>query len=491
MRALISARLSRASEDSMSLDGQLSKGHQWADLHGHDVVADVRDDGVSGDVSPFERPGLGPWLTDRVAEWDVLVAYKLDRLSRRLTHFSALLDWATEGGKAVVVVADSIDTGTPSGLVVAQVLASFAQFERTTIRGRILDAKTDRRVTGRWNGGAAPYGFRSVKHPDGGTVLEPDPELAPVIGEAAQWLLEGFSASAVCDEFTKRGIPTPRDVNAVRRGRDPGGKPWTPQSLLWVFRSRTLLGESSHRGEPVRDAAGRVLRWSEPAIDPETWRRLQPVIAPKTSRRTADTSGALDVLFCGLCGAKMYTFSARRGEVTRRYFRCSNRTRYKSCDCKAVLYDDTMAQLEAELLAAFGPYQLNERVYDPGEDHTAEIEDATGALLYLTTQAAGKSPAVRAAYEPRIADLEAELDRLGGLPTRAAGYRYQPTGQTFADAWSAGDAEARRRLMIRLGVVAKVAKTPDDYWFTVTADPKAFVSEVANPWPLTDQKTEG
>jgi len=467
----------------MSLDGQLTKGHQWADLHGHAVVEGVRDDGVSGDVSPFERPSLGPWLTDKVSEWDVLVAYKLDRLSRRLTHFSALLDWATEHGKTIVVVQDSIDTGTPSGLLIAQVLATFAQFERATIRGRILDAKSDRRIRGRWNGGAAPYGFRAVGHPDGGTVLEPDPEVTPVLEEAAAWLLEGMSASAVAAALTKRGVPTPRDVNAIRRGRKPAGKPWHPQSLLWVFRSRTLLGELQHDGEPLRDESGRTVSVSAPAIDPDVWRRLQPIVAQKTSRRTADTSGVLDVLFCALCGGKLYTFSSRRGDKTWRYLRCSNRTRYKSCSGKAVLYNDVVAQLEAELLLHYGPYQMNERVYDPGEDHTAEIEDATAALVYLTTQASGKSPAVQAAYQPRIEALEAEIERLSALPSHPAGYVYRPTGKTFAEAWGSSDTEERRRLMLRLGVRAKVGRTDADYWLEVMPDPNSFGSVVANPYP--------
>lgn len=449
--------------------------HKWADLHGHTVVADVTDVDVSGDTDPFTRPGLGPWLTDRVDEWDILVVYKLDRLSRRLSHFSGLVDWATERGKSIAVIDNHLDTSTPAGLLVAQVLAMFAQFERTTIQGRMLDAKAKRRSKGRWNGGNVPYPYRPVPGPEGGSVLVPDPDSVAVLNEIVARVLEGEAATAVANDLTARGVPTPVDRQAVIRGGKPKGRRWTATAVLGMLRGRAILGESWHNGEPVRGEDGHVVRFGEPVVSAEVYARLQAALAPRPPRRTAAVSGLLDVVFCAQCGGKMYSALERAKGRELWRLRCANKTRFRTCTARQVPLEDVRDIIATELLAAYGDRQLLERVYDPGEDHTAEIEDSTGALMYLVQQAAGKPEAVRAVYAPRIAALEAEIEALSAMPSRPAGYVYRETGQTFGEAWTAGDAEAQRRLLVRAGVRAKVGREPDGGVFVgMSVDPKVF-----------------
>jgi site-specific DNA recombinase len=80
MRVLGRLRLSRSTEESTSIERQREIVQQWADANGHSVVGWAEDIDVSGAVDPFDTPQLGPWLGHRVTEWDILCAWKLDRL---------------------------------------------------------------------------------------------------------------------------------------------------------------------------------------------------------------------------------------------------------------------------------------------------------------------------------------------------------------------------------------------------------------------------
>src|SRR5690606_23566500 len=83
MRVLKALRLSNASDASTSIERQSERVDWWAEGNDGTIVGTAEDVGVSGAISPFDRPSLGPWLTDTPpAPWDVLVAWKLDRISR-------------------------------------------------------------------------------------------------------------------------------------------------------------------------------------------------------------------------------------------------------------------------------------------------------------------------------------------------------------------------------------------------------------------------
>src|SRR5690606_26696573 len=139
LRVLKALRLSKAADASTSIERQDERVTWWADGHGHASVGRAEDVGVSGAVAPFDRPGLGPWLTDNPpAECDVLVAWKLDRVSRPAGGASGLLRWCEDRGKRIVCVDVSIDTATGSGRIFIQVSAFMAEVERTAIKERTL-----------------------------------------------------------------------------------------------------------------------------------------------------------------------------------------------------------------------------------------------------------------------------------------------------------------------------------------------------------------
>ena len=104
MRVLGRIRLSRSREESTSVQRQRELIQSWADNNGHEVVAWAEDVDVSGSVSPFEAPELGPYLTDKhKGEWDILVAWKLDRLARNAISMNYLFGWIQDNGKQLVL----------------------------------------------------------------------------------------------------------------------------------------------------------------------------------------------------------------------------------------------------------------------------------------------------------------------------------------------------------------------------------------------------
>src|SRR5688572_24148649 len=143
LRVLGSLRLSVDTDDSTAIPRQKEHVQHWVEAPGRDaqVVAWATDTDVSGGLHPFKRPDLGKWFDDEHKDlWDVLCVMKVDRLSRRVAHFSEIVQWCQDNGKIIVSTQEGIDMSTPMGKMFAQILAVFAEGELDTIRSRALDA---------------------------------------------------------------------------------------------------------------------------------------------------------------------------------------------------------------------------------------------------------------------------------------------------------------------------------------------------------------
>lgn len=142
LRVLGSLRLSVETDTSTAIPRHRDHIQHWVDAPGHDVriVAWATDTDVSGGLHPFKRPDLGKWFRDELADqWDVLCVMKVDRLSRRVAHFSDIVQSCQEHGKIIVSTQEGIDMSTPMGKMFAQILAVFAEGELDTIRTPAAD----------------------------------------------------------------------------------------------------------------------------------------------------------------------------------------------------------------------------------------------------------------------------------------------------------------------------------------------------------------
>jgi site-specific DNA recombinase len=150
-RILAALRLSRDTDESTSIERQREQVRAWArSRDSASVVGEAVDSDVSGTVPAMEREGLGPYLREPLAStWEVLVVSKLDRLTRNVADFMAVVDWANQHGKVIVSLVESFDLGTPYGRFVATIMAAFAEMERERIRERCRESYARLRGTGR------------------------------------------------------------------------------------------------------------------------------------------------------------------------------------------------------------------------------------------------------------------------------------------------------------------------------------------------------
>jgi site-specific DNA recombinase len=223
MRVLGRLRLSRSTDESTSIDRQRELITQWADLNDHTVVGWAEDIDVSGSVDPFDTTQPGDWLGSRAPEFNVIVCWKLDRLSRNTINLNKLFGWCMEHGKSVVSCSESIEISTPVGRLIANVIGFLAEGELEAIRERQRSSKAKLRELGRWSGGKVPYGYTAVTLDGGGWSLEVDQEAARVVRRIVAEFLDGRPLAHIAKGLNEDGIPP----SEVYRGRCRGvGRLW-------------------------------------------------------------------------------------------------------------------------------------------------------------------------------------------------------------------------------------------------------------------------
>ena len=299
LRVLGRIRLSKEeSETGTSLDRQREAIDQWAAMHGHRVVGWAIDSGTSGGVDPFDTPELGPWLRQpQLHEWDALVAYRLDRLSRRVIPLNKLFGHVLEHGKTLASVSESIDLSTWIGRLVANVIAGVAEGELEAISARNAGSHRDLRKVGRWHGGTPPYGYTTISKADG-WYLAPDPEERRVLREVVlPCVLAHESTNSIAATLAAAGVPT------------KNGGTWQGHTLRLILRSKTLLGQHEHNGRLVVDeVTGLPLQRSEAVYTADEFARVQEALKSKTIpvRAGREVNPLSGILFCHRCDAPMY-----------------------------------------------------------------------------------------------------------------------------------------------------------------------------------------
>jgi site-specific DNA recombinase len=279
------------------------KSEGWIALPDH-----YDDAGISG--ATLERPALKRLLRDVEAGLiDVVVTYKLDRLSRSLTDFAKLMDVFERHNVTFVSVTQQFNTKSSMGRLTLNILLSFAQFERELAGERIRDKFLQSRKRGLWMGGWPPLGYEIENR-----------RLVVVEREAAL-------VRRILDRFAKTGsaLLVARELNAageVTKRRQcasgpRGGKPWTKGAVYKVLANRVYLGEAVHKGvaHPGEHAA---------IIDQHTWDKAHAVMAEPAPRRGAATRAQVPALLKGLIygpnGRPMSpSHTRRRGRIYRYY----------------------------------------------------------------------------------------------------------------------------------------------------------------------------
>ena len=264
------------------------------------LVRDPYDDGgFSGGT--LERPALKQLLAD-IEEGlvDVVVVYKIDRLSRSLMDFSKLVEVFDRSGVTFVSVTQSFNTTTSMGRLTLNILLCFAQFEREVIAERVRDKIRASRQKGMWMGGNVPFGYRVENRKL--LVAEPD---ATMVRSMFERFVRIGSATVLARELRDEGVAA------------PSGKPFDKGALYHLLNNRTYLGLAVHKGTayPGEHAA---------IIDQDLWDKVHAILAENARTRSANTRAQTPALLKGLLfgptGAAMSPTHTRKGNRLYRYY---------------------------------------------------------------------------------------------------------------------------------------------------------------------------
>ncbi len=264
------------------------------------LVPDHYDDGgISG--ATLERPALKRLLTDIEAQHvDVVVVYKIDRLSRALMDFSKLVEVFDRNSVTFVSVTQSFNTTTSMGRLTLNILLSFAQFEREVIGERIRDKVAASRKKGMWMGGFVPLGY-DVK----------DRKLIVNKTEAA-------TVRMIFERFTKIGSATAL-MHSLRGEGVTGkqGKLVDKGYLYKLLNNRVYVGEAVHKGTAYPGEHQAI-------IDRTLWDRVHAILRESPRKRAAHTRAQTPSLLKGLIfgptGRAMTPAHTRKGGKLYRYY---------------------------------------------------------------------------------------------------------------------------------------------------------------------------
>jgi DNA invertase Pin-like site-specific DNA recombinase len=228
-----------------SLDAQYEASQAYIKSQAHAGWTLIRtryeDGGYSGGST--ERPALQNLLADlRDGKIDIIVVYKVDRLTRSLADFAKLVELFDAHGVSFVSVTQQFNTTTSMGRLTLNVLLSFAQFEREVTSERIRDKIAASKRKGLWVGGMVPLGYETEDRKI--TVNEAEAETVRTIFRR---YLELGSLNLLMADLRERGIVTKERKR--KKGRAVGGIPFTRGPLAYLLRNRFYLGEVRFKGE--------------------------------------------------------------------------------------------------------------------------------------------------------------------------------------------------------------------------------------------------
>ena len=333
--------------DFNSLDAQREAGEAYIASQRHrgwHCLPDHYDDGgFSGGNT--NRPALARLKRDiSEGKVDVVVVYKIDRLSRSLMDFAALLTLFDKHSVAFVSVTQDINTSSSSGRMMLNILMTFAQYEREIIAERIRDKIAAAKKKGMHTGGIPPMGYRSNPATKKLEVVEEEAGLVRRI--FAAYIRLGSARDVAC-ELEEEGLRTRTLVS--RRGRTHGGGPFTPAFIYAMLQNPLYIGLVRHHDKTWPGEHQGI-------IDKKTWDAAQHLLKEHLrfdGRRQKRLTALRGLVFCGCCGGLMKeSFSKRLPGKRYRYFICekdSKRIR-STCALKRV----PAQELEALLLSEIG-----------------------------------------------------------------------------------------------------------------------------------------
>ena len=385
-----------------SLDAQREACEAYIKSQAHEgwtLVRDHFDDGGLSGAS-LDRPALQDLLSRvRAHQVDIIVVYKVDRLTRSLADFAKLVEEFDERDVSFVSVTQSFNTTSSMGRLTLNVLLSFAQFEREVIGERVRDKIAASKRKGIWVGGPVPLGYHSRDKK-----LEVVPAEAELVRQIFADYLDVGSVGALAAKLNTQGPkPKPRQL---ANGKSVQAQSWRVGPLAHLLKNQFYIGEVAYRGEvhPGKH---------EPILDRDLFEAVQAKLKEHAVTRKLARRHSPHLLTGKLFddrGNLMTPTHANKNGVRYRYYTSQALLQGRKSDAGAV------ARVSAEEVERLVMSALTEATSDA---HPSERDAVDLHLVRATVQQGEIEIAIRSS-------VGNETDRQE--PSRIASVPFSPTG---------------------------------------------------------------
>ncbi|MCZ6806323.1 MAG: recombinase family protein [Deltaproteobacteria bacterium] len=336
-------------QDFNSLDQQRESAEAYIEsqkLEGWFALPERYDDAAFS-ARTMDRPALQKLLVDvERGHVDIVVIYKIDRLSRSLRDFGRLMDVFDQHGVSFVSVTQRFDTSSSMGKLTLNILMSFAEFEREVIGERIRDKIAAHKRRGKHTGGMPVLGYdtdREAKR------LVVNAKEARLVRRIFRRFSELGSTTALAAELNRQSQRTKEWTTL--KGKVQGGRRWTKSHLYRLLNNPKYIGKVEHRGEIYPGE-------HEAIVSEKLWDEAHRVFAKRhkaPSRRTrAETQALLrGIIRCAHCGCSMGPTSTKKNGRSYRYYICvcASKNGYDTCPVKTVAAGEIEEAVVEELRA--------------------------------------------------------------------------------------------------------------------------------------------
>ena len=410
MRVAFYTRISTDEDhQKYSLDAQKDRLNAYciSQYDEYEVVKIYRDTSTGTNMS---RPGLEEMLFDAEnGRFDVLVVFRVDRLSRNVRQLAQMVEMLTEWNVVLRSSSEPFDTSNSAGKMMLQMLGVFAEFEHATIIERTKAGMERKARNGEWGGGLVPYGY---KREDGMLIID-DEESAVVRRMFREYVFGKKGATKLCRELNEAGL------------RKRSGKKWENRGLIKILKNPVYTGVISWKGEIFEGK-------HEHIISKELFDKAQAILenrnlASNGKRFKNDSDFFLTgLIYCGKCGKGLVGTAAHRNGNRLKYYSCSNRTYQKGCDLPYIRADIVEVLTMKEIQTIFRNPELLDKIYNLVKTELAkrqpdklkelrkiesDIEKTKGILnRYYDAFESGEMP-VKSCSE-RITELENRIEQL-------------------------------------------------------------------------------
>jgi DNA invertase Pin-like site-specific DNA recombinase len=415
--------------EGLGVQRQEEACRQLADRFGWSIVTVQIDNSISA-YSGKPRPAFMSMVQSvRDGEVDVVLAWNLDRLYRRMRELEDYIQLVEQTGlQTHTVMAGEFDLNTAMGRAMARAAITFATLEVENGRDRVIAAKLQAARSGKTSGGNRAYGWNQ----DGMTLREPE---AAIVREVVRRFIEGESWNKIAHDLNHRGVPTAQ------------GKQWQSINVRNVATLKRHYGIREHNGQQYPAA------WP-PLLDHETWEDLQLAIKrgqAKFGKRTYARKHLLTgFVFCGPCGNRMKIINAQQRDGSYSpAFACvkkdshgqevgCGKVKRKKEPVEALVIECLMYRLDTpDLSAMLAANESDDGLKKLLRDHETQSLRLQEILdLYSTNQLTfDEYRAAKTAAQERLDALGRELDQKASRRTRGL----IPAGQSVWEAWEKAD----------------------------------------------------